>query len=139
MIETRYLKGVVIFIQTILSFVLSSKIIFKLTFNDYDVRTLKMTYPITFQNYTKYPINLLQNKITSCNLFIERFPELHLNIFVPNVFNKRNLPDIQDKHFILDFNHAKESVSSKKNAARLSNRTEQTFLKRETKIYCKIN
>ena len=60
----------------------------------------------------------------TCDLFIKRFPALHLNIFVPNVFNKRNLPEIQDKNILcLAFNHVKESVSSKKSAVRLLNKT----------------
>ena len=74
--------------------------------NDYDVMTLKIIHPITFQNYTKHPIKVLQNKnniMQTCNLFIKRFSALHLNIFVPNVFNKRNLPEIQDKHFMSRF------------------------------------
>ena len=36
-------------------------------------------------------------------LFIQRFPALHLNIFVRNVFYNINLPEIQDKHFISRF------------------------------------
>ena len=45
----------------------------------------------------------------------KRFPAFHLNIFVPNVFNKRNLPEIQDKNILcLAFKHVKESLSSKK-------------------------
>ena len=51
----------------------------------------------------------------TCKVFIKRFPALHLNNFVPNAFNKRNLPLVQDKNiFCLAFDHAKESVSSKK-------------------------
>ena len=47
--------------------------------------------------------------------FYKTVPALHLNIFVPNVFNKRNLPEIQDKNTLcLAFNHAKESASSRK-------------------------
>ena len=75
-------------------------------FNDYDVTTLKIIHPITFQNYTKHPIKVLRNEnniMLTCNLFTKRFPALHLNIFVPNVFNKRNLPEIQDKHFMSRF------------------------------------
>ena len=34
--------------------------------------------------------------------------------FVPNVLNKRNLPQIQYKNICLTFNHAKEGISSKK-------------------------
>ena len=55
---------------------------------------------------------------------------LHLNIFVPNVFSKRKLPEIKDKHLISPINHVKESISSK-NAFRLLNKTE---CKSETKI-----
>ena len=83
-------------------------------------------HPITFRNYIKHPIKVLRNNITSstCNLLIKRFSALHLNIFVPNVFNKRNLPEIQDKNILcLAFNHVKESVSSKKSAVRLLNKT----------------
>ena len=47
--------------------------------------------------------------------FSKTLPTIHLNIFVPNVFNKRNLPEIQDKKKLyLAFNHVKDSVSSKK-------------------------
>ena len=61
--------------------------------------------------------------ICTCNLFIKRFKELYLNIFVPNVFNKINLPQIRDKNILcLAFNLAKDSVSSK-NAVRLLNKT----------------
>ena len=43
--------------------------------------------------------------------------------FVPNVFNKRNLTEIQDKKSLcLAFNQVQESVSSK-NAVRLLNET----------------
>ena len=48
---------------------------------------------------------------------IKRFPALGLNIFVQNIFNNRNLPEIKKKN-MLTFNHTKESVSSK-NAVRL--------------------
>ena len=52
------------------------------------------------------------NVTCTYNLFIKRFPALHLNIFVPNVFNKRNLREIQDKNILcLAFNHEKDSVS----------------------------
>ena len=91
-------------------------IIFKVLFKNCDITNLKIIHPITFRNCTKHPIKVLWNKITSCtcNLFIKRFTTLHLNIFVPNVFNKRNLPEIQGKNILcLPFNHAKESVSSK--------------------------
>ena len=37
-----------------------------------------------------------------------------LNIFVRNVFIKRNLPEIQGKYFSSRFSHGKESVFSKK-------------------------
>ena len=61
--------------------------------------------------------------IFTCNLFIKRFTELYLDIFVPNVFNKINLPQIRDKNILcLAFNLAKDSVSSK-NAVRLLNKT----------------
>ena len=49
-------------------------------------------------------------KITcTCNLFIQRFPALHLNVFVPNVFNKRNLRYNIKTFECLAFNHAKDS------------------------------
>ena len=90
--------------------------IFKVLFNDYDITALNIIHPITFRNYTKYPIKFLRNKN---NMYMQPFyktvPALHLNIFVPNVFNKRNLPEIQDKNTLcLAFNHAKESASSRK-------------------------
>ena len=92
-------------------------IIFKVLFKDCDVTTLKTTYPITFRIMQSTQSKCCEIKIKSCtcNLFIKRFPALHLNIFVPNKFNKRNLPEIQDKNIsCLPFNYAKESVSSKK-------------------------
>ena len=90
------------------------------SFYDYHVTTLKTIHPITFQNYTKHSIRVLGNKN---NMYMQPFsktlPTIHLNIFVPNVFNKRNLPEIQDKKKLyLAFNHVKDSVSSKKNAVR---------------------
>ena len=48
---------------------------------------------------------------------------LHLNIFVPNVFNKRNLLEVKTNILCVAFNYAKENVSSK-NALRLLNKTE---------------
>ena len=54
-----------------------------------------------------------------------------MNIFVPNVFNKRNLPEIHDKNFISCFNQAKESVSAKKNVVKLLNKTVSNKEKRE--------
>ena len=36
--------------------------IFKVLFNDYDITTLKVIHPITFPNYTKHPMKVLQNK-----------------------------------------------------------------------------
>ena len=80
-------------------------------FNDYHVTTLKIIHPITFQNYTKHSIKVLGNKN---NMYMQPFsktlPTIHLNIFVPNVFNKRNLPEIQDKRLC----PSKKTVSSKK-------------------------
>ena len=35
-------------------------------FNDYDVTTLEIIHPITFQNYTKHLIKVLRKKMTSC-------------------------------------------------------------------------
>ena len=66
-----------------------------------------------------------------------------MNIFVPNIFNERNLPEIQDKNTLcLAFIHAKESVSSKK-IVRLLNKTVNEMNTRtcehETKICAKIN
>ena len=58
---------------------------------------------------------------------MKRFPALHLNVFVPKAFNKRNLSLVQDKNILcLAFDHAKESVSSK-NAVRLLNKTVAKF------------
>ena len=56
--------------------------------------------------------------------FYRTVPRTPYEYFVPNVFNKRNLPEIQDKNILcLAFNHVKESVSSKKSAVRLLNKT----------------
>ena len=57
---------------------------------------------MTLQNYTKHPIKVLQNKnnMETLNLFMKRFPTLHLNVFILNVFNKGNLPEIQVKYFM---------------------------------------
>ena len=41
------------------------------------------------------------------------FPALHLNIFVPNVFNKKNLFELQDKHFISHFSSREGECFSK--------------------------
>ena len=89
-----------------------------------DVATLKIIYPIILRNYTKHPIKVLRNKNNMyMQPFYETVPALHLNIFLPNEFNKRNLPEIQDKNILcLPFNHAKESVFSK-NIVRLLNKT----------------
>ena len=38
--------------------------------------------------------------------YIEGFSAFPINIFTPNVFNKRNLPDMQDKCLFLAFNHS---------------------------------
>ena len=66
-----------------------------------------------------------------------------MDIFVPNIFNERNLPEIQDKNTLcLAFIYAKESVSSKK-IVRLLNKTVNEMNMRacehETKICAKIN
>ena len=66
---------------------------------------------------------------------MKQFPTLHLNIFVPNVFNKRNLPEIQDRNILcFAFNQAKESVSSKKFSKVFQQNCERNLVKRETKI-----
>ena len=52
-------------------------------------------------NYIKQPIKVFENK--NCNFFIQRFPALHLNMFVWNVFHNKNLPEIQEKPFISCF------------------------------------
>ena len=79
------------------------RIIFKALFNDCDVTTLKIIHPITFRNYTKHPIKVLRNKnnIVYMQPFYKTILVLHLNIFEPNVFNKTNLPEIQDKTFYI--------------------------------------
>ena len=90
-------------------------IIFKVLFNDCDATTFKIIHPITFRNIQSTQSKCCEMKITSCtrNLFIKQFPALYLNIFVANVFNNRDLPEIQDKNILcLPFNHAKESASS---------------------------
>ena len=77
---------------------------------------LKIIHPITFRNYTKHPIKVLRNKnnIMYMQPFYETVPRTPSEYFVPNVSNKRNLPEIQDKNILcLAFNHAKE-VSLKK-------------------------
>ena len=61
---------------------------------------------MTSRNYTKHPIKVLRNKnniMQTCKLFRKRFSTLHLYFFVPNVFNKRHLPEIQDKNFMSRF------------------------------------
>ena len=45
--------------------------------------------------------------------FYKTVPRTPSEYFVPNVFNKTNLPEIQEKHFIA-FNYARESALSKK-------------------------
>ena len=71
----------------------------------YDVTALKIIHPISFRNYTNHPIKVLKIKITSCKhvAFLKRLPTLHVNIFVANVFNNRNLPQKQEKHFMSRF------------------------------------
>ena len=46
--------------------------------------------------------------------FYKMVPRTTSEYIIPNVVNKRNLPEIQDKSKCLAFNNAKESVSSKK-------------------------
>ena len=77
----------------------------KVLFNDYNVTTLKIVHPISFRNYTKHPIIVLQNKnnIMYMQRFYKTVPTLHMNIFVPNVFSKGNLPEIQDKSIFSRF------------------------------------
>ena len=94
-------------------------------FNDYDVTTLETIHPITFRNYTKHPIKVLRNKnniMLTWNLFIKPFPALHLNIFVSNVFYKRNIPEIQGT-FYVSLLITRRRVFLQKNAARLLNKT----------------
>ena len=91
-------------------------IIFKVLFDACDVTTLKIIHPITFWNYTKHPIKVLRNKN---NMYMQPFhktvPRNPSEYFWPNVFNKRNLPQIQDKNiWCLAFNLTKKIVSSKK-------------------------
>ena len=64
-------------------------------------------------------------KITSCtcNFFIKRFPALHLNIFVPNIFNKRNLDEIQDNNILCPALITRRRVFLQKNTVRLLNKT----------------
>ena len=51
----------------------------------------------------KIKITCSLTNIQTCNLFIKWYSTLHLNIFVPNVLNKRNLSEIQDKYLISHF------------------------------------
>ena len=60
-------------------------------------------HPITLQIIQSTQSKCCKIKITSYNLFIKWFPTLHLNIIVPNVFNKRSLLEIQGKHFMSCF------------------------------------
>ena len=46
--------------------------------------------------------NVQQAKVISV-FFIKLLHTLHLKIFVPNVFNKGNHPETQDKHFMSRF------------------------------------
>ena len=55
--------------------------------------------------------------------FYKMVPRTPSEYFIPNAFNKRNIPEIQTNILCLAFNTAKESVSSKKNAVRLLNKT----------------
>ena len=48
---------------------------------------------------------------------------LHLNIFVPNVFNKRNLPEIQGKSILSQFESREGECFFKKKGIRLLNKT----------------
>ena len=60
----------------------------------------------------------------TCNVFTKRFPALHLNIFALNVFNKRNLPETQDKKsFYVLFLITRRRVFLQQNAVRLLNKT----------------
>ena len=54
------------------------------------------------------------------NKTVPRTPSEYLSA---DVFNKRNLPEIQDKHFMYSFNHAKKSISSKKYCLVIKNKT----------------
>ena len=79
---------------------------------------IKITEYVICQQEAFYIIKVLRNKdnIMYMQPFYKTVPALHLNIFVPNVFNKRNLPQIQHKNILcLAFNQ--------KNAVRLSNKT----------------
>ena len=79
-----------------------SQYILKVLFNDCDVRTLKIIHSITFRNYAKHQIKVLRNKnniMYIMNLFIKRFPALHLNIFVANVFRRETFLRYKTKTF----------------------------------------
>ena len=78
------------------------------------IMILKIIHPITFQNCTKYPIKVLRNKnnIWTCNLFIKRFPSLHLNILVPMYSIRETFLRYKTSILCLAFDHVKESVSS---------------------------
>ena len=113
-------------------------------FNDYHVTTLKIIHPITFQNYTKHSIKVLGNKNNMyMQPFSKTFPTIHLNIFVPNAFNKRNLPEIQDKNilYLALIMWRRVFLQKKKNAVRwiIKQNCEQNLVKHETKNCAKRN
>ena len=65
--------------------------------------------------------------------FYKTVPHAPSEYFVSNVFNKRNLPMIQDINILcLAFNHAKGSVSSKKCSLLIKQNCERTLVKCET-------
>ena len=97
--QTQVISG---FLLTFITSIYSFLIYFETFFYDYDVTTLEIIHPITTRNYAKHPIKVLRNQ-----------NNIMLYIFVPNVFNKRNLPEILT-YLCLTFNHAKESFLQKK-------------------------
>ena len=66
--------------------------------------------------------NMFSYALVNMQRFYKTVLHIYLNIFVPNVFNKRNHPEIKTNIFFLTFNYTKESASSK-NVARLLNKT----------------
>ena len=75
------------------------------TINDYDVPTLKIIHPITFQIMQSNQSKCCEIKITCKNMqpFYTTVPRTPSEYFCTNVFYNIKLPQIQDKYFISRF------------------------------------
>ena len=88
--------------------------IFKVLFNDYDITTLKIIHPITFRNYTKHPIKVLQNKNNIHATFLQKgFPHSVWAFLYRMYLIRETFLRYKTKTFCLTFNYEKESTSSK--------------------------